>query len=287
MKYTMALEIDWRWEGGGVSLFGPVEAIPAQARRQPHSLAVISPSESITFGELESASNRLARELSERGVGHGKAVGLYTERSPAFVVGALAVMKAGGAYVPIDPETEPLQVEAIMRDCDATLLLTHQGKAEELPYGPWATLDTDLEFEAIARHRADRLQYLPAAGSPAYMTCRTDWKGVERPTVVTHGELARFVKAHQQQYAVTSCDYASQIAGLAAAAAVAEIWCNLAAGALLHMIGDGVALAPEPLRNWLVSEEITIAHVATPMAERLRALSWPEHTALRALVTEG
>jgi non-ribosomal peptide synthetase component F len=281
----MSLEIDWRSERGGASLFGPVEAVSAQARRRPHSLAVISPLESITYGELEAGSNRLAHELEARGVGLRSAVGLYTERSPAFVVGALAIMKAGGAYVPIDPGTAPQRIEAILRDCGAELLLSHQGKAADLPYGPWATLDIDMECEAIAAQCAEPLECLPAAGSPAYLIYRTDWKGVAKATAVTHGELARSLRAHQKQYAVTTCDYASQIAGLAGDAAVGEIWCNLGAGALLHMIGDANELAPEPLRDWLVREEITIAHVPARLADRLRALDWPAHTALRALVT--
>jgi acyl-coenzyme A synthetase/AMP-(fatty) acid ligase len=41
------------------------------------------------------------------------------------------------------------------------------------------------------------------------------------------------------------------------------------------------------LRDWLVDEYITIAYAPTALAERLIALEWPRHTALRTLLTGG
>src|SRR5256886_1877684 len=43
----------------------------------------------------------------------------------------------------------------------------------------------------------------------------------------------------------------------------------------------------ELLRDWLVSQEITISFVPTPLAEGLLALEWPRHSALRILLTGG
>jgi acyl-CoA synthetase (AMP-forming)/AMP-acid ligase II/acyl carrier protein len=90
---------------------------------------------------------------------------------------------------------------------------------------------------------------------------------------------------HRQRYEVTPRDSASQIAGLGFDAAVWEIWCNLGAGALLHLIDEVSRLTAEGLRDWLVREEITIAFAPTLLAEHLLALEWPARTALRTLLT--
>src|ERR1035438_6248986 len=128
IKHAMAVAADWQTAGDGGSLHGALEAGAAQAKAQAHALAVVSPSASITFAELEAGSNRLARELEARGVGLETPVGLYMERAPEFVVGALAIMKAGGAYVPLDPAAPPQRIAAILRDCGAPLLLSQQWK---------------------------------------------------------------------------------------------------------------------------------------------------------------
>src|SRR5205823_6294762 len=68
-------------------------------------------------------------------------------------------------------------------------------------------------------------------------------------------------------------------------ASVWETWPYLTAGASLHLPDDIIRVDAEALRDWLVAQDITLAFVATPMAERLLALSWPSGIRLRALLT--
>jgi acyl-coenzyme A synthetase/AMP-(fatty) acid ligase len=93
------------------------------------------------------------------------------------------------------------------------------------------------------------------------------------------------VSWHQQTFEVTAADRASLLAGVGFDAAVWETWPYLAAGASLHLPGDATRLSPVFLRDWLVSEQITISFLPTALAERVMTLDWPEHTALRTLLT--
>ncbi|WP_425568931.1 AMP-binding protein [Nonomuraea salmonea] len=54
--------------------------------------------ESLSFGEVESRANRLARFLVAQGVGRESVVGLCLPRGVDAVVAMLAVWKAGGAF---------------------------------------------------------------------------------------------------------------------------------------------------------------------------------------------
>ena len=79
------------------------EQIEQEAARHPERVAISSSSGTLTYGELDERSNRLARQLVEVGVGPERLVGIHLERSPEVHVALLAVLKSGGAFVPLDP----------------------------------------------------------------------------------------------------------------------------------------------------------------------------------------
>ena len=98
----------------------------AQMARTPDATALIWDAERISYRELNRRANRLARELRTRGVGPEMLVGLCTDRTPAMVVGLLAVLKSGGAYVPLDPAYPEARLAFMLRDSRAAVLLTER-----------------------------------------------------------------------------------------------------------------------------------------------------------------
>jgi acyl-coenzyme A synthetase/AMP-(fatty) acid ligase/acyl carrier protein len=86
---------------------------------------------------------------------------------------------------------------------------------------------------------------------------------------------------------LTQNDRCSQIASPGFDASVWELWPALASGASVHVPSDEVRSRPDKLRNWLVTERITVSFVPTPLAELLLVLDWPSDTALRFLLTGG
>src|SRR6201996_500318 len=58
----------------------------------------------MTYTELNSQANQLARYLIDNGVQKGDNIGLLVTRSFNMIIGMFGILKAGGAYVPIDPE---------------------------------------------------------------------------------------------------------------------------------------------------------------------------------------
>ncbi len=67
----------------------------AQARQMPAATALICGDESMSYGELDSRSNQLARRLRQQGADLESRVGLCLERSLDLVVGILGILKAG------------------------------------------------------------------------------------------------------------------------------------------------------------------------------------------------
>ena len=57
----------------------------------------------LTYAELDTRANRLARHLLDRGIGPGERVALLFDDAVQAYVGMLAALKVGAAYVPLDP----------------------------------------------------------------------------------------------------------------------------------------------------------------------------------------
>src|SRR5690242_17642779 len=86
---------------------GLMQRIARAASASPGAPAVVAASGTLTYGELERQSNRLAAYLRALGVKPDTIVGLCVDRSPALLVGALGILEAGGAYLAMDPTNPP------------------------------------------------------------------------------------------------------------------------------------------------------------------------------------
>jgi amino acid adenylation domain-containing protein len=221
--------------------------------------------------------------LQEAGAGPERCIGLFLERTPAFVVAALAVLKTGAAYLPLDSSTPADRVAFILADAEAPLLLTHRGKARELPSGPWRILDLDAAPFTTWPATPVHVETVPA--SLAYVIYTSGSTGRPKGVEITHANLANLIAWHQGAFQVTPVDRASSVAGLGFDAAVWEIWPHLTAGASLHLADEMTRRSPHALRDWLVAERITISFVPTVLAEQLLHAGWPAQTALRVLLT--
>ena len=71
------------------------ELFEAQAARTPPATALLWGEERLTYGDLDARASAQARRLVALGVGPEVRVGLFAGRSPALVVGALAVLQGG------------------------------------------------------------------------------------------------------------------------------------------------------------------------------------------------
>ena len=99
------------------------ELFEEQVRRDPAAIAVEQGEVRLSYGELNARANRLAHRLIGSGVRPDDRVALCVERSPAMVVGLLAVLKAGGAYVPLDPGYPRERLGWLLGDAEPRLVL--------------------------------------------------------------------------------------------------------------------------------------------------------------------
>ncbi|ORA04999.1 AMP-binding protein, partial [Mycobacterium arosiense] len=109
-------------------------AIPAllgaQVMRAPEAPAVTFDGHSMTYRELDEASNRLAHLLAGRGAGPGQTVALLFSRCAEAIVSMLAVLKTGAAYLAIDPAHPAARMEFMVADAAPIAAITTTGLAD-------------------------------------------------------------------------------------------------------------------------------------------------------------
>jgi amino acid adenylation domain-containing protein len=262
--------------------------VDAHASALPNAPALRAATETLTYGQLNERANQLAHHLISLGVGAGEGdsiVGLCLDRSTTAVICALAVLKSGGAYLPLDPSYPVERLAFMLSDAQPRVLITTNEIAAQLPEGPWRTISIDRDETLIAEERTDTPHNVITPEQLAYVIYTSGSTGRPKGVEITHASLTNLVSWHQAAFEITSDDRASLLAGVGFDAAVWETWPYLTAGASLHLPDDATRLTPALLRDWLVSEQITTSFLPTALAERVMALDWPEHTALRTLLT--
>jgi len=263
------------------------EMVAVWAATTPDSLALVSAAQTLTYRELEVRANQLAHHLRALGVGPETLVGLCLGRFPSMVVAALAILKAGGAYVPLEPDYPAERLRFMLEDGRIAVLITRNGIAERIGGGSWRILDLEREASLIERCPETAPAAAISGHNLAYVIYTSGSTGRPKGVQVTHDSLMNLIAWHQKAFHTTPSDRASQLASVGFDAAVWEVWPNLTAGASVRFPDEETRVSPEPLRDWLVAEKITVSFVPTPLAEALIHLPWPSNTALRLLLTGG
>jgi long-chain acyl-CoA synthetase len=94
------------------------------AERLPEKIGVVFGERRLTYAQVESAANRLANALIDRGVVRGDRVALWLGNGAELVISIFAVLKAGGVFVVINRSTKVRKLLHILNNCQVTGLVT-------------------------------------------------------------------------------------------------------------------------------------------------------------------
>lgn len=95
-----------------------------QVLKNPDHVALQHGDRLLTYKELNSRSNQLARKIIESGIQLGDPIGLLIERNFEMIIGMYAILKAGGAYVPVDPHYPIERQQYILSNSAVNLLVS-------------------------------------------------------------------------------------------------------------------------------------------------------------------
>ncbi|MGW0754838.1 non-ribosomal peptide synthetase, partial [Streptomyces sp. NPDC002587] len=197
------------WNGPSRALPGRTlpELFAAQVARTPDATAVVCDTGTLSYAQLDTAANRLARHLVAQGAGPEHFVALAVPRSVETLVAVLAVLKSGAAYLPIDLTHPGERIAYTLADARPLCVLTTAEAAAQLPATehPHLLLDTPDTAAALAALPAhdltdgDRSAPL-SLRNPAYVIYTSGSTGRPKGVVVEHHSLDAYLAWAREAY---------------------------------------------------------------------------------------
>lgn len=228
----------------------------ASLERNPDGLAICYFDGTLTFGELDAASDAFALALRNRGFEPGDRLGLYLQNTPEFVIGVLAAWKLGGVAVPINPMNQRDEVLHVLHDAEIAIVVGDEGAGAELlaslmaEVGVVAIASSPLAYQTrnddrvlpvdsagvagglptmtaeIESYRGRTIEVaVPGPDDPAFITYTSGTTGRSKGAVNHHGAVAFSAQVYREWVPLGSDD---RVMGLAPMSGITGLICGLA-----------------------------------------------------------
>ncbi|MER5875994.1 long-chain fatty acid--CoA ligase [Streptomyces sp. NPDC001910] len=164
------------------------------ARRRPSKTALVEGDLRLTFAEVWESALAQAGALTGLGVRPGDRVALMAPNTAEFPHAYYAIAAAGGVVVPVHLLLSASEVEHVLEDSGATLLLCHPaqeatGAAAARALGV-RVVTLGAEFEELARAAEPLTSYVTRdADDPAVVFYTSGTTGVPKGAVLSHFNL--------------------------------------------------------------------------------------------------
>ena len=256
-----------------------------QVEKTPNAVAVIFDNQRLTYQELNSRANQLARHLQQIGVKSDVLVGICMHRSIEMVVGLLAIMKAGGAYIPLDPAYPQERLAFTITDSQISVLLTQTCLASDLPThsAQIKIICIDNESKAFERYSQENVVSNARPENLAYLIYTSGSTGKPKGVQIPHRAVVNFLSTMAQTPGLEKKDVLLSVTTLSFDIAALEIYLPLIVGARLVLANQSVIADGTQLLKQLANHNVTVMQ-ATPATWRmLLAAGWQNKNDLKIL----
>ena len=225
----------------------------------PHQTAIISGDRSVSYLEFNQLVNGLATHINPK-VKRGDVIAILADRSLEMMVGIYAVMKLACAYLPISNDFPRSRVAYMLKDSDASLLLTEQ-KLEHV-------IDLAIEPVVIELDQLEKGKEFVSRCEPddlAYVIYTSGSTGSPKGVIIDHMSLMNRLYWMWNAYDLTKEDVILQKTPYIFDVSVWEIFLWSQVGAKLVLAPPKGEKDPDILQNLMAMQQVTTVHFVPSM----------------------
>lgn len=243
--------------------------IETHAVERPGAIAITFKDQHLTYGELNSRANQLARYLQQVGVGPNVRVASCLEPSLDVMVAFLAIHKAGGVYVPLDPSHPTERLVAILDETQPPILVTQAHLLKKIPATTAQVFCLDQDWSRVAALPSQNLDTPIDLEQTAYIIYTSGTTGRPKGVMASHANLVNYIWVGQETYGFNPQDVMPAMARFTFSITMFELWSPLVAGGrLLLLERDHILDFPRMAKTL---EEITFIHTSPSLWRKLIA----------------
>lgn len=252
------------------------------AQWNPEKEAVVFENRSISYGELESITNKFANKLIDEGVSKGDRIGIYLHKSIEAIISIFSILKAGAVYVPL-PATVPVKrISYITKDCGVRFLISSPDLLNNIlqmidyssPVRTIFNIEEDSEkFDSLSSNTKlvawnsvtsfDKEQ-LPLKSrisfDLAFILYTSGSTGDPKGVMISHLNALTFVNWSYDCFKLEVNDRVLNHAPLHFDLSLFDIFVAFKAGATLVLVPDGTSNFPVLLSRLIEKQKITVCY---------------------------
>lgn len=236
-----------------------------QARRNPGNMAVIAEDGSLTYSELDLASDRLAAFLMASGIMPDQPVGLFMERSYRMMVAILGILKAGGAFLALDVYNPEERIAFMIEDSGLRLLLTDKPNSIRLANNV-SIIDIEIAIQkASSMSTEDVPDHFQDPSSLAYVVYTSGSTGKPKGAMVEHRGIVNRLTYARNLMGFESHHRSLQKSPLSFDVCMTELFLPLVAGGAVVFAPPERVVLPEHIVDLVCRYAVSYVHFVPSM----------------------
>jgi amino acid adenylation domain-containing protein len=262
------------------------ELFEAQVDRTPDAIAVVCGEEQVTYAQLNSKANQLARYLLSEGIRPDQLVGICVERSPEMVVGLLGILKAGGAYVPLDPNYPVERLSCMLEDAAPQVIMIQEELRLKLPPVQSKVIALNTRLDELKNEVDENLSAAElglTSQDLVYVIFTSGSTGRPKGTAMPHRAMVNLIEWHRKNFRAGEGKRVLQFAALSFDVAFQETFSTLCTGGILVLLDEWVRRDARALTQFMRNEVIDRLFVPPMMLQSLADYCGTANEAPRSL----
>jgi D-alanine--poly(phosphoribitol) ligase subunit 1 len=200
--------------------------------------------QSITYGELNGLSNKIARCLVQSGVRPHDVICIFNNKTKFGYAAMLACLKIGAIYTNLDSENPNARLKKIFETCRPKIVVSDLSENERIyrlceekniPFMDLCSAEAADKIDAFESHNLPESDAVTGS-DPAYIMFTSGSTGLPKGVLISHGNLLSFIQWSIDRFNVTEIDVLTNLNPIYFDNSVFDFYTALFSGASLAAI---------------------------------------------------